>query len=290
MNWTIDQLDAFVTAVQQGSFSGAARKLGKAQSRVSTAISNLELDLGFELFDRSARLPVLTPEGEDMYIEAQAVLAQCQRLNSRAMTVSTGEEVSITVAMEEALPISAFEALFGRAADVFPTLKLTVLNGSQDDIATWVATKQADIGILFNVKQIPDSLEFMSVGHFQHSLIVARKHPLAAQKTPTISDLNCYRQLVIRGRMEHTQATPISSNYWHIDSYYLITAMVVRGIGWALVPEHVAKEEWYASELVELSTDDIPEPLWVEIGAVKRRDKGCGKVMDWFYDELSNML
>ncbi|PSW19854.1 LysR family transcriptional regulator [Photobacterium sanctipauli] len=290
MNWTIDQLDAFVTAVQQGSFSAAARKLGKAQSRISTAINNLELDLGFELFDRTARLPVLTPEGEDMYIEAQAVLAQCERLNARAMTVTSGEEVAITVAMEEALPVTAFEALFGRAAEAFPTLKLTILNGSQDDIAMWVATKQADLGILFNVKQIPDSLEFMSIGHFQHSLIVSRKHPLANVNAPTISQLNQYRQLVIRGRMDYGQAKAISANYWHIDSYYLITAMVARGIGWALVPEHVAKEEWYVNELLELSTEEIPEPLWVEIGVVRRRDRGCGKVIEWLYDELSEML
>ncbi len=69
MNWTLDQLEAFVTAVNQGSFSAAARKIGKAQSRVSTAITNLEADLGFELFDRSARLPVLTPEGKEMFTE-----------------------------------------------------------------------------------------------------------------------------------------------------------------------------------------------------------------------------
>ncbi|MFG0729114.1 helix-turn-helix domain-containing protein [Photobacterium damselae] len=36
MNWTIDQLIAFVSAVETGSFSAAARRLGKAQSRVSS--------------------------------------------------------------------------------------------------------------------------------------------------------------------------------------------------------------------------------------------------------------
>ncbi|MFT5236303.1 MAG: DNA-binding transcriptional LysR family regulator, partial [Shewanella sp.] len=54
MNWSLNQLEAFVLSVRHGSFSAAARKLGRAQSRISTAISNLEADLGFELFDRSA--------------------------------------------------------------------------------------------------------------------------------------------------------------------------------------------------------------------------------------------
>lgn len=156
MNWTLDQLEAFVLAVKQGSFSAAARKLGKAQSRVSTAITNLEADLGFELFDRSARLPVLTPEGEDMFVEAQAVLAQCQRLQSRAMTVSTGEELALTVAMDEAVPIAPFEHLYLQISERFPSLKLTIINGSQADISQWVAEKKADIGVLFNLKALPD--------------------------------------------------------------------------------------------------------------------------------------
>ncbi|MDV5170265.1 LysR family transcriptional regulator [Photobacterium rosenbergii] len=290
MNWTIDQLDAFVCAVQQGSFSAAARHLGKAQSRVSNAISNLELDLGFELFDRSARLPVLTPAGEEMYIEAQTVLAQCQRLSARAMTVSSGEESTFTIAIDEAVPITAFESLFALLSERYPLLKLTIINGSQQDIAQWVEAEKADLGVLFHQDVLPESLEFTSIGQFKHALIVSRAHPLAKISIPEIADLTRYRQLVIRDRMGIGKAKPISSNYWHIDSYYLISSMVIRGIGWALVPEHVAKEIWYVDELVELSCEEIPEPLMVEMGVVKRRDKGVGQVMNWMYDELAKIF
>ncbi|MDI5349342.1 LysR family transcriptional regulator, partial [Salmonella enterica subsp. enterica serovar Kentucky] len=41
----------------------AARRLRKSQSTISTAIAHLEADLGFSLFDRSSRQPVLTEEG-----------------------------------------------------------------------------------------------------------------------------------------------------------------------------------------------------------------------------------
>ncbi|PSU12812.1 LysR family transcriptional regulator [Photobacterium gaetbulicola] len=290
MNWTIDQLEAFVCAVQQGSFSAAARHLGKAQSRVSTAINNLEVDLGFELFDRSARLPVLTAAGEEMYIEARAVLAQCERMSARAMTVSSGQEATFTIAIDEAVPITAFESLFTSISVTHPFLKLTVINGSQQDIAQWVATEKADLGVLFHQDTLPESLEFTSIGQFKHALIVSRDHPLAGIPVPKVTDLIQYRQLVIRDRMGVGKATPISSNYWHIDSYYLISSMVIRGIGWALVPEHVAQEEWYVDELVELSTEEIPEPLMVEMGVVKRRDKGVGRVMDWLYSEMAQIF
>ena len=287
MNWTVDQLEEFVTAVKLGSFSAAARHLGKAQSRVSTAIANLEADLDVTLFDRSARLPILTPAGEDMYAEAEAVLKQCQRLQSRALTVSGGEEISITIAMDEAAPLMAFQHLFEDIAMQFPLLKINMISGSQADIAKWVDEKKADLGILFHLKALLDSLEFMSIGKFSQTLIVAPEHPLAKISAPKIEQLNQFRQLVIRDRMGMTQAKAISPNHWHIDSYYYITELVIRGIGWALVPEHIANIHWYKGALSELSTVHITDPLLIEMGIVKRRDQASGPVMNWIYQVLN---
>ncbi|ACA84442.1 LysR family transcriptional regulator [Shewanella woodyi] len=291
MNWSLYQLEAFVLSVKYGSFSAAARKLGRAQSRISTAIGHLEDDLGFELFDRSARLPVLTPCGEDMFIEAQAVLQQCQRLESRAMTLSTGQEISLTVAMDEAVPINAFESLFEQVSIKFPLLKLTIINGSQDDIGLWVDEGKADMGILFHSRnELPESLEFMSIGQFKQSLIVSVNHPLAQFSAPKIKELNQHRQLVIRDRMGDKQAKALAANHWYIDSYYYMTALVIRGVGWALVPEHIANSEWYSDDIVTLSTEHIPSPLLVEIGVVNRRDQAYGPVMEWIFLEIESMF
>ncbi|MDN3680981.1 LysR family transcriptional regulator [Vibrio tapetis subsp. quintayensis] len=290
MNWTLDQLEAFVMSVKLGSFSAAARKLGKAQSRVSTAIANLEADLGFDLFDRSARLPVLTPQGSDIYIEAQAVLSQCQRLESRAMTVSSGQELALTIALDEAVPIFFLEKVFAEIAVNYPSLRVSIINGSQDDIAKWVDEKKADIGFLFHLSELADSLEFVSIGHFRQSLIVSKDHPLAQIPVPTFTDLNQYRQLVIRDRMGESQSNPISSLHWHADSYYSITSLVNVGIGWALVPEHVANDDWYADRLVQLSTKHIPNSLVVEMGLVKRCDSREGPVSEWLYQTMIRMF
>jgi DNA-binding transcriptional LysR family regulator len=54
---TFDQLAVFMAIVETGSFSGAARKLSRAQSAVSYAIANLERLLEIELFDRTGRKP-----------------------------------------------------------------------------------------------------------------------------------------------------------------------------------------------------------------------------------------
>ncbi|NKF50678.1 LysR family transcriptional regulator [Shewanella sp. WXL01] len=290
MNWSLDQLQAFVCSVEAGSFSAAARKLGKAQSRVSSAIANLELDLGVTLFDRSAKLPVLTQDGKQIYSEAIAVLAQCQRLEARAMSVTKEVEISLTIAMDEAVLIDPFELMFMQLAEVYPLLKLTIINGTRSDISAWVEQGKADIGIIFSADDLSEQLEYYSVDRFYQTLIVSEKHPLAKSKRPSLTELVNHRQLVICD-LQGKASKPISPNYWMLDSYYYITGMVTRGIGWALVPEHVARSDWYIEHgLVELDTYHIPESLLIEVGVVKRRDKGVGEVLEWLFAELETMF
>jgi len=55
---SLDQLTVFLTVVETGSFAAAGRRLGRATSAVSYAITNLEQQLGVRLFDRDqARRP-----------------------------------------------------------------------------------------------------------------------------------------------------------------------------------------------------------------------------------------
>lgn len=54
---------AFLTVIDEGSFTAAAKKLGRTQPAVSAQIASLESSLGFSLFERGRDL-VLTRQGE----------------------------------------------------------------------------------------------------------------------------------------------------------------------------------------------------------------------------------
>ena len=72
---TLDQLKVLLTVVEVGSFAGAARKLHRATSVVSYAISNLEVQLGVSLFDRkTTRKPQLTEAGRTVLAEARTII------------------------------------------------------------------------------------------------------------------------------------------------------------------------------------------------------------------------
>jgi DNA-binding transcriptional LysR family regulator len=59
---TLDQLRIVIAVAETGSFSGAARRLGRVQSAVSQSVQSLEATLGIPLFDRAAKVAPRPPQ------------------------------------------------------------------------------------------------------------------------------------------------------------------------------------------------------------------------------------
>src|SRR3546814_11198215 len=83
-NVTINQLRAFVAVCDQGSFSGAARKLARAQSAISHAIKALECAFDVELFERNTRKSQLTAARRSLLPDARAVSSRTAAIKHRA--------------------------------------------------------------------------------------------------------------------------------------------------------------------------------------------------------------
>lgn len=289
MNWTLDQLLAFVTAAEQGSFSAAARQLHKAQSRISSAIANLELDLGFELFDRSSKFPALTPLGKEMLPEARAVLNQCLRLDSRALAAANKEPISLRIAIDEALPLETIHSIFSRVGDLFPHTHLVITNGSQDDIAMAIANQKADMGFMISNARLPPKLTLQSLGYLKKILIVGKQHPLAQEELLSLAQLQQYRQFVLCNRSGENRESALSPDHWDLDSYYLICELVTQNKGWAIVPEHIAKAHWFYEQIKSMNSDFLSD-IFIEIGIVKRLDSPGSKITDWITEQMRHLI
>ena len=68
------QLEAFVAAVDEGSFSNAADRLQLSQSMVTIHIRNLERELGTRLLNRTTRSMELSQDGRTFYGYAREML------------------------------------------------------------------------------------------------------------------------------------------------------------------------------------------------------------------------
>src|SRR6202166_1156581 len=117
---SLDQLRTFIAAVDQGSFSAAARKLLRSQSVVSETISNLEEQIGVRLFDRSGRYPKLTPAGSAILGDARSIIAGVDLLKARAKGMSGGLEPELSVVIDVFYPIDAITQVARGFRTIYP--------------------------------------------------------------------------------------------------------------------------------------------------------------------------
>src|ERR1700688_3483009 len=104
---SLDQLRTFIAAPDEGSFSAAGRRLRRAQSVVSQTLANLEGQLGVKLFDRSARLPLLTDQGRALLAAARAVAGDIDLFKARAKGLAGGLEPELSLVADVMFPIAA---------------------------------------------------------------------------------------------------------------------------------------------------------------------------------------
>ncbi|WP_028768486.1 LysR family transcriptional regulator [Shewanella fidelis] len=254
---SIEQLYSFVTTVETGSFSAAARKLGKVQSAISQHIINLEIDTNQALFDRSSRYPTLTKAGEQLLPQAKAVIAQHQRLNLQVLALDKQDELKLTLAVDEAIPYNQFTALLKSLSSQYPQLEIELLCASSMDIIHLVDNKRANFGIVFSELTYPESIDFESLGTVQFELLVSPEHPLARETSSHIDVLRLHRQLLIGSKGNHQGwfNTPHSPDVWHADNYYMLFELAKAGFGWALLPLHLCEEALANQQLCKLKID-----------------------------------
>src|ERR1700726_1393867 len=97
---SLDQLRTFIAAVDEGSFSAAARKLNRVQSAVSSWISGLEDQFGVAKSDRSGRFPNLTPEGVLLLGDARSIVSGVAARKARARLMASGLETELSVVID----------------------------------------------------------------------------------------------------------------------------------------------------------------------------------------------
>ena len=148
MRYSPEALTAFVEAVDCGSFSAAARRLRKSQSTISTAIANLEADLGVTLFDRATRQPTLTPQGEQVLSYVKAILAASERLDELAVSLAGETEPRLTFVLSDTLHPDVLEDLLVQFDRRFPHTEFECLIGEDEDVIDLLQKARAQVGLL----------------------------------------------------------------------------------------------------------------------------------------------
>jgi DNA-binding transcriptional LysR family regulator len=291
MHFSLDQLAIFVAAARGPSFSAIARSMGKAQSAVSAAISDLEADLGVTLFDRSGRYPVLTPEGASLVQEAEAVLSHCNSLQARANAISGDLEAAITIAIEDACPYIALKTTLENLQKQFSGTRVHLRQPMQDDVVTMLLKGDVDIGLGCARAHYPAGIGFCRLGNVTLVNAARRDHVLASRPAISFAEIADHTQILFPAQTKHLLTSEYlkTPRQWTVESYVALIELLRGGLGWAIVPKRLIEAELASGELVELALEAYPFTEWrVGLDLLWNIETRLGRVTSWLKTELSH--
>lgn len=276
-------LQAFVQAATQGSFSAAARKLGRSQSTVSAAVASLEIDLDVLLFDRSSRKPTLTPAGHVLLQRAEQVLEANSRLELAASQLAQGLEPKLSIAMSDTYQSDQFEIALSAFEQRYPDLELECLIAECDDLIALVQSGRAHLAFIERQDVYPPDLTHAPVGDpTEIALFVARQHPLANQPKIAPHTLRQHRELRLASIINPNE-TRATGRVWSAPSYLMLMEMAQSGFGWAPLPRWLV-EHYGGEQLVELQVRGWPRTVTVE--ALWSRERPPGPAGSWLLGKM----
>ena len=242
MRYSPESLEAFVQTEASGSFSAAARYLGKSQSTISAAVARLEDDMGFLLFDRSGRQPVLTEEGRRALARVKEILAASRRLDDLAIGLSRGTEPRVTLAVSDIWPAEHFEVLLHRFAERYQDIEFECMVAEDDDVLDLLQTGRAHLGVVREQPSLsPDLVARRLQVMAGMGVYIHKEHPLATIENPTRSQLKEVRQLQLNTWMRPPD-NKNEGHSWSASSYLLLLAMAEQGLGWATLPHWLVRQ------------------------------------------------
>jgi len=196
---TLQQLRYAVGVAHYGSINEAAGRLFISQPSLSTAIRELEAEIGVAIFRRTSRGVEATVEGTEFLGYARQVLEQADLLESRYRDGAPPRQLFSISTQHYAFVVNAFVQAIREldAAEYECALRETKTYEIIED----VRNQRSEIGILylndFNRKVImrilnDAGLEFLPLFEAKPHVFVSSSNPLAKKKEASVADLDGY--------------------------------------------------------------------------------------------------
>jgi len=103
MEWHWDDLRVFLVLAREGNLTAAARQLEVSHPTVARRVKALEQSFGARLFDRLPDRFVLTPAGEELLADAQAMEQAAETIHRRSAGLSDTAHGTVRLSAGEAM-------------------------------------------------------------------------------------------------------------------------------------------------------------------------------------------
>lgn len=288
---SMDQLRTFIAAAEEGSFSAAGRKLKRAQSVVSQTLANLEAQVGFPLFDRTGRYPVLTEAGIALLANARLAARGMDEFKAKAKTLAEGLEPELSVSIDVMYPMSALTKAVQEFHLTFPSTPLRLYVEALGAVVQPVLDGRCRVGVIGSLPDIPVDCKSEYLLSVPAVAIVGPNHPLASLgKVVPRATLSTFIQLVLTDRSDLTKGknfAVVSPLVWHLADLGAKHAFLKAGLGWGFMPLPMVEGDLKRGELVTINVEAHPTlGSAFSMHAIYPKDVPPGRAGRWFVDRL----
>jgi DNA-binding transcriptional LysR family regulator len=243
-------LKAFITVANSGSFSESAEQLHLTQSAISKRIAQLEHQIGKKLFDRIARQVTLTEAGTELLPRAQRILQEYENALQAINDLSGEASGTLRLAISHHLGLHRLPPVLKQFAQKYPKVTLDIEFMDSEKAYEQVLHGQSEVAVITLALESHHNIHSQKIWNDPLRFICAQDHPLATLTKPDLKDLaeypiilpglNTYTGRIIQNLFQQEGIplkAPMSTNYLET-----ISTMVEIGLGWSVLPETLVRE------------------------------------------------
>ena len=293
---TLQQLKYVIEIADSGSMNEAAKKLFISQPSLSGAVKELESELGFDIFLRSNRGILITPEGEEFLGYARQVTDQFNILSDHYIDKKNRHKFSVSM-QHYSFAVKAFvEVVKQYGMDSF---EFAVHETRTMEVIENVKNFKSEIGVLylndFNEKVLKklfsvNNLEFKELFTCDTFVYISSAHPLADKKSISMKELQDYPVLSFDQGKDSSlflaEEQLSTYDYSRIikgnDRATMLNLMV--GLNGYTLCSGIISEELNGDGYVAVP---LKERAKMRIGYIKRKDTSLSEIGKLYIDELA---
>ena len=288
MNINQEQLTIFKTVMELGSFSAAARALGKVPSAVSMSIANLEIDLDLQLFERVGREPKPTAQALVLYEKTQQLLIEMSQWKQHANALSEGLESSLNIVVVSELLHTQWTEYIALLEKQFPSLQVNIITAPQEDALKMLFNQSAQLALIFEREHLEHGEQFVEVKREKLVPVVSVDHPLAQLEQIRFEELLKNRQIVVASRDKNIKPELLYSNqYWRTDNHHSAALLISDNLGWGVLPyQMLAENPLLKSKLKIMQLSDFTPKFEYYVDLVWNRQSTLGAAARFLINHL----
>ena len=180
--------EALLTAVEAGSFTKAADRLGYTQSGLTHMMHALEKEVGFSLLIRDRYGVRLTAEGERLLPAIRDFQQSAKRLENQVSVVGSSRKENIRVAAYSSICVHWLPSIVSRFRRDYPDISVDIRMGNVDEMYTWLQEDKVDLSFVSN--QSRDEFDWVSLWDDPLMAILPPDYPINGRSTFPVSEFD----------------------------------------------------------------------------------------------------